>query len=296
MHSALPPVLYHYTTAQGLLGILESGCIWATNSRFLNDPTEIEYAIRLFRAVAEDEFAKYDPSRVRTFREWVTFWLNYYEKEAKVYVACFCEKGDLLSQWRGYGASGGGYAIGVATGHLRHRDIAAPTEASLAAITQDFIVRKVIYEKDTQERLIRERIARICNAGKSAKSDKESTTNSAWNSFAAFFSECLNCFKHPAFEQEQEWRAIQFGRAGGRDRPDLKFYFRTSGGRIIDYTKLDVRAGSSKYQGMIPICVMRYGPTLEPRTTERSLQILLGAHGYSAELVQIERSSVPLTG
>ncbi|WP_131820957.1 DUF2971 domain-containing protein, partial [Mycobacterium intracellulare] len=30
-----------------------------------------------------------------------------------IHAACFCEDGDLLSQWRGYGANGGGYAIGI---------------------------------------------------------------------------------------------------------------------------------------------------------------------------------------
>jgi hypothetical protein len=30
-----------------------------------------------------------------------------------VYIACFSEKRDLLSQWRGYGANGEGYVIGI---------------------------------------------------------------------------------------------------------------------------------------------------------------------------------------
>lgn len=33
--------LYHYTTQQGLLGILENKCIWATHYKFLNDYSEI---------------------------------------------------------------------------------------------------------------------------------------------------------------------------------------------------------------------------------------------------------------
>ncbi|MGW3911150.1 DUF2971 domain-containing protein [Streptomyces sp. NPDC005070] len=35
-----------------------------------------------------------------------------------VYVTCFCENGDLLSQWRGYGGTGG-YAIGFRTESLK---------------------------------------------------------------------------------------------------------------------------------------------------------------------------------
>src|SRR5882724_8885709 len=53
LHRRRPRYLYHYTNAQGLLGMLESKRIWATNSRFMNDPTEIGYAIRLVREVME---------------------------------------------------------------------------------------------------------------------------------------------------------------------------------------------------------------------------------------------------
>lgn len=34
-------VLYHYTTQEGLIGILESNCLWATHYKFLNDYSEL---------------------------------------------------------------------------------------------------------------------------------------------------------------------------------------------------------------------------------------------------------------
>lgn len=36
--------LFHYTTAAGLLGILKSAKLWATDLRFLNDAQEFIYA------------------------------------------------------------------------------------------------------------------------------------------------------------------------------------------------------------------------------------------------------------
>jgi hypothetical protein len=39
-----PQTLYHYTTREGLLGILCSGTVWTTNIRFLNDASEYTYA------------------------------------------------------------------------------------------------------------------------------------------------------------------------------------------------------------------------------------------------------------
>ena len=41
-----PEILYHYTDKNGLFGILENECIWATHYRFLNDISERQEAIR----------------------------------------------------------------------------------------------------------------------------------------------------------------------------------------------------------------------------------------------------------
>ena len=49
-HQAIPPdVLYHYTTAQGLIGITEAGRVWATDARYMNDSSEMVYTHELFR-------------------------------------------------------------------------------------------------------------------------------------------------------------------------------------------------------------------------------------------------------
>jgi hypothetical protein len=105
LHQDRPKILYHYTTAPGLLGILQAGRLWASNSRFMNDPTEITYATRLFRRVSLAEIEAYNSQRfgfksqgVENVRACVTNWLDEYEENARVYASCFCTSGDLLSQ------------------------------------------------------------------------------------------------------------------------------------------------------------------------------------------------------
>src|ERR1700678_2741703 len=45
--AAPPDILWHYTNAAGFLGICRSGKLWATNTDYLNDASEMRHARRL---------------------------------------------------------------------------------------------------------------------------------------------------------------------------------------------------------------------------------------------------------
>ncbi|MDP3013182.1 MAG: hypothetical protein Q8M92_02985, partial [Candidatus Subteraquimicrobiales bacterium] len=44
-----PKIVYHYTDINGLLGIIDSGCIWATHVSRLNDSSEYHHGIKVVR-------------------------------------------------------------------------------------------------------------------------------------------------------------------------------------------------------------------------------------------------------
>jgi hypothetical protein len=44
-----PPILYHYTTAEGLCGILESRQLHATHTSHLDDPSEVDTGLQVLR-------------------------------------------------------------------------------------------------------------------------------------------------------------------------------------------------------------------------------------------------------
>ena len=101
-----PSTVYHYTSITGLRGILSSGQLWATNVKYLNDSSEYAYADRLVGEVFDD----LKPSELmRKILTIVTD--NPQSRGFDVYTSCFCESGDLLSQWRAYAGHGTGYAI-----------------------------------------------------------------------------------------------------------------------------------------------------------------------------------------
>lgn len=108
-------IIYHYTTITGLIGILSKCELWASDCRFLNDGTELKYAMDLF--TEEFEKLKLPPIEGGGYRipdPSVTV--------ASAFVTCFCEDGDLLSQWRGYGLNQG-YALGFDLSELRKQNI-----------------------------------------------------------------------------------------------------------------------------------------------------------------------------
>src|SRR6266478_42648 len=133
------PELYHYTSAAGLKGIVESNSFWATYFGDLNDAQEIhalrvplvdELAERLNRVVQEARLRKpprdsavWKPDAAKVLaRTWgnllyrVVFANDEPERTTLCCITSFCtHAGDrpyerehgLLSQWRGYGKNGG---------------------------------------------------------------------------------------------------------------------------------------------------------------------------------------------
>src|SRR4051812_4201029 len=94
--------LYHYTTQAGLLGILETKSIWASEIRFLNDATEFRTALDTVGAELRTRLNELDSAEGEArgeaiFREFTAL------EEASFFVLSLTEKGDDLSQWRAYG-------------------------------------------------------------------------------------------------------------------------------------------------------------------------------------------------
>src|SRR5690606_36357166 len=108
--------LFHYTTAQGLAGILKEKAIWATHYRYLNDRVELELAEMLITEEARRLANEYEPESEESL--FLQDFADAHERDsltnvADVYLASFSERGDLLSQWRGYGDDGRGYSVGI---------------------------------------------------------------------------------------------------------------------------------------------------------------------------------------
>ncbi|MCX7110673.1 MAG: hypothetical protein NTX45_11215 [Proteobacteria bacterium] len=128
--SEVHSTLYHYTTLQGLFGIIETKCLWATHYKFLNDYSEIKRfrknLIEFLYPIVLDHYKKAIPqfpqseviisanggldAVVKHDTEALVD-LSYDSLGDEIYITSFCgehaddyiNKNGLLSQWRAYG-------------------------------------------------------------------------------------------------------------------------------------------------------------------------------------------------
>lgn len=121
--------LFHYTDQSGLIGILSSQVIWASDSQFLNDTKELRFGFEvLIRELRTNSFAErgtlsqqeftgsgapHIAAKLHTAADFLERSGQFGEEHTPiVYVCSFSAVADSLSQWRGYGGNGGGFAIG----------------------------------------------------------------------------------------------------------------------------------------------------------------------------------------
>lgn len=119
--------LYHYTTAQGLIGIIRSRQVWATESNFMNDPTEVSFASTVLIGQLRDRLTAGPSnqgltdklSRIITFLEdaYADSHSSAQYREDRVFIASFSRRDDHLTLWRSY-AKRNGFCVGFSEPEL----------------------------------------------------------------------------------------------------------------------------------------------------------------------------------
>src|SRR6266700_7276832 len=187
-----PQTLYHYTTREGLLGILTSGAVWATNIRFLNDASEFTYAHSMFmRKLKEIRRRLVEQKHLDILDDAVS---HLSQPVPHIFIFCLSTNGDLLSQWRAYGPPGNGYAIGFD----------APALDQVIGKRKGMQLAKVSYSPEQQWDLLnRLEVA----AGQRHRSTVKSN-RSYGRSLLDIFLDVAPIMKDPAFTEESEWRLV----------------------------------------------------------------------------------------
>jgi len=282
-----PERLYHYTSIEGVEGILSKRSLWASQIHFLNDTQEFRYSFDILRKLIpefRDRFQKKRPLPVPPLNpeECLDAFYGAIEKiyfefdvlaRIPVCVFSFSPCGDLLSQWRGYCPANGGYSIGFRS------ELLIPWLKS-----NKLLLEPCIYDKTKQEAIIREEIVEKGNDLIKKQSDEpdnlENIMREVSINFVMEFSQIASKLKHPAFNEECEWRIISEPIENKR----MSFGVRKS--IFLPYLELNFTDIEP-----FPIDEIIVGPSLEQRLARSSLQQFLLKKDLKK--VAIKESSTP---
>jgi hypothetical protein len=287
MNVALGPIstqpLHHYTSLDGMLGIVRNKCLWATHIAHLNDSTELDYAVELLRGrinqtLWEDEPAADD----RKCLEQLLQWLGNRELQNTLLFTCsFSEEANLLSQWRAYCPASGGVSLGFDAAELL-----------AAADSQAFQLTRCVYQPEEQRILVEAWLREVL----ATKADKEEPPSQAHptQSFFAHFRSYVTGFlqiaariKNPCFSEEKEWRLVS---GGTKSLKDPKLQFRAGKSRLIPYVEFTppTQAGSR-----LSLRTVYVGPAQDPNLSFESIATFL-THSDVRVSKGIRASGIPL--
>jgi hypothetical protein len=264
--------LYHYTDLAGLNGILSTNDLWLTHLQFSNDDEEMTHGQNIVAQILKTRKEQADPAQA-TYLEMIQKILEE-PLAGGVYICCFCEKDNLLSQWRGYAANGTGVSIELA--HQNFDFLTGPD-------CPHGLLRlwKVFYREDQQRNIISKALDFAWLYQTHLPVDKR-----AQNAADAmqFF---IPTFKNHDFEAENEWRLIF------TPRPDLqvKPRFRTARNMLVPYYSLQDLGWSSTQP--LPITGLCIGPSIQKMLNAQSAQLLLKQRNYN---IPVTVSKTPFRG
>ncbi len=272
-----PEKIFHYTTPDGLIGIVSKNCLWATSVFYLNDSHEMIGGIQIARKQLEtlriNSADKDQANRI----EWL---LNDTRRVGTVqsmtaYVCSLSSKEDQLSQWRAY-CRGGGFSIGFPADQLRE-----------AVAAQSFSLDECVYSDAAQEKLMRETIDRVAVPwilGTRLPVSEDENRFKVSNKLTWELVRAASRLKHQSFEEESEYRIVSMPE---RKYDPEKLHFRPRGGIIIPYTTIDL-PNTSDFWGRVSIVV---GPTPHPNESKISVHDLV--RRFRGHTVGIEITHTP---
>jgi hypothetical protein len=276
----LPNELWHYTNAEGLVGILSSGKIWATQVACLNDTLEQKYFGDLVHEAIKELRAKNSDKRIEVLLRAADLSLAAREfSTAGHFVACFSEVEDDLGQWRGYGGGQCGYAIGF-----------APQEILEATQRRQGLLMPMCYDGKVQAHVVND-VLRMAQKYFLDGLSRENIDVEKWAvDFVTDFGNELDVFasvfKHPKFVGEVERRIVTLLRSGEH----MALEFRQKQTLLARHLPIDI-SHTVGDRRCLPITSVYIGPGPSQQVSRISVGDLLLKFGCKD--VPVKLSQVP---
>lgn len=257
-----PPTLFHYTSTEGLLGILEGGTIRHSDPLFLNDGSEVYYSNALLR----DTLGEFMATKPRSERNLAATVRDIVARTAFIHrpvIFCMSAAPDLLNQWRDYGKDIVPYCIEFNTTGLLSGDWNFPCD-----------LVQMIYDPTAQREILLTLFDRAYRA-----LYRYPTLISTRTARQTIVREILSLvwgvliqFKNPAFAVEAEWRLLGYSANLGGQRVE----FRPSRVGAVPYIARVPRQGT-----LLPVASVCVGPSPHSVVSQMALERLLNLRGYN---------------
>lgn len=263
--------LYHYTSFNGLMGIVESRALWASDIRYMNDSAELKHTADLISTEVTRRIGSGHPrpDLLNQFLDWVTHRIT---NGHMLFAASFRANGNLLSQWRGYSRLGKGVSLGFDQEYILQ-----------CAERQSFQIGRCIYSCEQQALLISQVVDAVETLAAEAVAVPTRDPEHGDEYYAIFElieSDLLRIaalLKHPSFREEEEWRIVSPVITDYVEAPVL---FREGTSMLVPFIMF---ALSSTDNSPISLQHLFLGPTPNKTISMNSLTMYLAKNGIRPE-------------
>lgn len=281
-------VVYHYTSAEGLLSILGTTTLWSSDALFLNDGSELTFARDVLLELGNERVrqgadpAVWDKARRQLLHHLPDSGDIVLPGDVSVYVTSFSTLPDSLNMWQWYG-SHGGFAIGFGIDDVLAGlsiEEAHPEASSVAELA-----RSEAYTLKLDNLPLHGSFRTVGYGEEEAREGLTPTIDSIFQAdgevdFRRIVEE-LACYKHEAFRVESEVRLIVRVYSCVGPTPDL----RTARGHLVPYERVRF-----PYAAIKEICV---GPGAYMRRSKRALERHLSTPRGEWSQVVVSLSGIP---
>ena len=277
----LPTSLWHYTTAEGVKGIIESESIHCTNIFYLNDREEFRHGIDL----QLDQLTQLCAAGISQELQGHISQLQDYLRDASrrpdiaaAYTFSLSDAADQLAQWRAYGGGEGGFAIEFDGNVLN-----AVAQRHQATVLPCF------YDNANRGAMLRKIDALFAEIVNNSKHELEVAKLGRFGEASVRLLQVAqvhaSVFKHPYFSEERELRLL---RRINDDGSDLVQY-RVKGSTLVPYVTVHLRAKDVNEASSISRVMV--GPARHKDLNVRAIEGLLKTRGLHKKVEVLSSDS-----
>lgn len=201
VNSDIPTKLWHFTSASGFEGIMQSQRLWVSSASSLNDQEEIEPGMRALRVAREQ--IPLSQRMVHKILDYAWAEEQLYEWLKNLFILSTTADADSLEHWENYANQHRGVAVALDT-RAHFIESASPnkiTSHAISPVKNGWL--KVEYDEETQVRLVKDSLFEGIRRHSQAPQGEY-----IGESFRRVLSTTIAGSKFASYKNEQEYRYI----------------------------------------------------------------------------------------